>query len=186
MAKSFSLPGKLVSGSFITALVGLLPLLAKLFPSLEAIKHFDSAYYFYSTFVRGPFASLLGLDMQSNIVFSMVFDILIIWVALFLAINAFIYSEETNFLWGHIKKNYCYKEKDNLASSITKVLPKFLYAFMRTPIVCLQSIYSTVTTGNAWLTNSYITINLKQLAYFTLWLFAVASAILFVLTLFVV
>lgn len=186
MAVSISLPGKLVSGSFFTALVGIIPLLVKLFPSLETIKYFDSAYYFYSTFVRGPFAALLGIDVHSSFAFSIVFDTLIIWISLFLAINAFIYSEEPNFLWGHIKKNYCYNEKDGLATSVTKVLPKFLYAFIMTPIVCTQSIYYTLTTGNAWLTKSYITINLKKLAYFTLWLFVVAGAALFVLTQFVV
>lgn len=156
---------------------GVLGLLSVGFGLSENLPYVEKSASLYVSYVREPVTGALGL---SSSIFKFALDGLIIWLALFSAINAFVYRADGVFLWEHIGRNYCYVAGQSRWAQTVCRLPKYLWAALMTPIVCLFSIIATARTGNRFLRMAYLIVEPKAVAKYVYALLSI-SALIFTL-----
>ncbi|MFN0217850.1 MAG: hypothetical protein ACKVP4_03430 [Hyphomicrobium sp.] len=165
-----------LSGSGLFAgCVGLLSIFVSLSPALESLHHFKEAAELYAIYIRDPISKAFHLNTRTA---SVAFDVLVVWISTFVAVNAFVYRSDGTFLWRHIGQNYCYKDRQSFVSQFACRLPKYLWAFLMTPIVCLASVFATARTGNTHLQMAYVIVEPKTVATYLVTLFAIPTVLL--------
>lgn len=161
-------------GGLLAGAISLLPLIASTVPAVESLHQFHEAFHLYSTYVRAPLLRSLPIDGTSVLVI----DVTLLWLALFAAINAYVYKADGNFLWKHIGTNYCYRAPQEPLVQILCRLPKFAWAFLMTPVVCMMAILTSVRTGRSHLTMAYITIEPHAVAKFLVAMVAIPTIVI--------
>lgn len=162
-------------GGLFAGSVGLLSIFASLAQALESFHHIKEAAELYLVYVRGPVLNALGLNTVQA---SISFDVLVVWLATFAAVNALIYRSEGTFLWHHIGQNYCFRTRQTFFPQLACRIPKLIWAFLMTPFVCLASIYTTARTGNTHLRMAYLTVEPKALSKYVVVIIAIPTVLL--------
>ncbi len=170
------------SGGFIAGVFAVLSILTKAGGGLEAFKEFHQAFESYARYIRAPVGRALGLE--SIPIGMYVLDALILWIGLFLAINAFVQRYDGLFLWGHIGRGYCYRQKQTALSQARCIIPKLVFAFLATPWVCVVAVWASIVRGQSAVTMAYMTVEPTPVARYLSTLFGIPAAILAIASLF--
>lgn len=133
-----------------------LPLLARLFGSERLLQ-------LYNALIRKTlFKVVLGTD--STLPWSSVWiDMLVLWLALFVAVNVFVYKNEGDFLWGHIRKNYCATAARRSTGVGWCTAWKWVFAFVVLPYACLRIFAAAVGSRQSLHTSCFITLDPDEL-----------------------
>jgi hypothetical protein len=161
----------LAGGGFVAGVFGLLSILTR----FDSLKDFKDALGVYIKYVREPLAKGLGLDILPLAGYGL--DVIVVWAALFMAINAFVQQHDGLFVWGYIRRSYCFRERQTFAAQTLCVLPKFGLAFLATPLVCIIAIWSSIVRGQPSITMAYMTVEPKVVARYLSALFGTPALI---------
>jgi hypothetical protein len=170
----------IAGGSLLTGILAIFSILIRATPAIDTLKDYKDALDIYAKYVRTPMARSLSLDATHYLSYGL--DIVILWCALFAAINAFVQRDDGLFVWGHIARCYCFKEKQTFLAQTRCVVPKLLIAFLAAPIVCTIATWSRVTTGEPSITMAYMTVDPKIVARYLCALFGVPALIIVALS----
>ena len=170
-----------MGGSLLTGILTILSLLMRATPAIDTLKDYKDAFDLYAKYIRTPIMTYLGLNSTHHLSYAL--DITIIWFALFASINAFVQRTDGLFVWGHIARTYCFREKNTLLAQITSVTPKFLIAFLAAPLVCIVATWSRIITGSASITMAYMTIEPKIVARYLCAFFGIPALLVAMLSL---
>lgn len=166
-------------GGLVAGAIGLMSLVAHTTVFFESLHHYKEALDLYTNYVRLPLLQAAGLTEVP----ALAIDVAVVWLALFAAINAFVFRADGNFLWGHIGHNYCFQSKQTWLGKVQCRLPKFIWAFLMTPIVCILAGASNLLTGRTYFTMAYITLQTTAVAKYFAGLFAISALALAALAL---
>ena len=95
-----------------------------------------------------------------------------------IAVNAFIFRADGTFLWGHIGQNYCFRSKQTPVGQLVCRLPKFVLAFVLTPLVCVLAAVVSLLSGRTYFTMAYVTLHTTTVAKYLVALFAISTLVL--------
>jgi hypothetical protein len=172
--------------TLIGGAVSILSIAVRLHPALESVKHLKESIDLYGQYIRRPImqglSRMTGLEFAS-LVAGTAIDLLVFWVMFFIAVNAFIYKYERNFLPGHISRSYCQLTSRNPISRAACVAPKLVTAFLAAPIVC--SVYALTkfrAPRERLYSAAYLTIQPRTIFGYLLALFGGVALILLVST----
>lgn len=155
--------------------LGLLSLAASAAPAFEAVHYLKEAAELYARHIRDPLFEALGLTSRYA---PFLLDIAVLWIGTFAAVNAFIYKVDGTFVWGHVGHNYCFRNRQTALAQFLCRAPKFMWAFLLTPLVCLMSIYAVARTGHSHLTMAFVTVNPKLVAKYLVALVAIPAVLI--------
>ena len=157
-------------------MLSILSLFVKMSLSIELLKDFKDALQLYTKYLRAP--AIKGLGVDSIPLASYALDGAVLWLALFLAINAFVQKIDGLFVSGHIGRGYCFRAKQTFIPLACCTLPKFIIAFLATPVVCTLAVWAHIVLGQASITMAYMTVEPKSVARYILALFGIPALII--------
>jgi hypothetical protein len=146
----------------VTAFGSLCTLAIQTIPALKSVKSLHEAFDAFSHVYR-PILAALNIDTAFGVI---VFNIVLLWSAVFVAIHAFIASHEGTSVWRHIQINSCGLKRQTAGILLLCTLPKFVVAFLTGPLVCVMAIYSSIVSGTRLLSMSYLTVDPKIVTHY--------------------
>lgn len=152
----------------------MLPLIGHAAAFVESLHQYKEALHLYTSYVRLPLLRAVGLETAPTFAV----DVAVLWLALFAAVNAFILSADGMFLWGHIGHHYCLRTKQTRLARVLCRLPKYLWAFLLTPLVCFLAAIASLMSGRTYITLAYVTVHTTTVAKFLAALFAISTLVL--------
>ena len=165
--------------AFCASALSLLPVIAHFVPTLESAREYQEALHLYSKYLRLPVAGIVANITGSHISLYAI-DLVFFWVAIFVAVNIFIWRSDDGLLvWGHIKRNGCFTAGRGFLATSICTLPKFLVAFALAPFVCVAAMISRIWTHRSMMTMANITVDPGEVGrYFGLFVAAPVFLIL--------
>ncbi len=140
------------------AAVSILMLALTAVPKLAELAELHQVLAVYQEHVREPLVRVVlgpnvSLPWASGLV-----DAFALWASLFVAINAFVYRHEDHTLWGHIRRNYCSRERVGFSTTLC-TLSKYLGTFAATPYVLLSTTISSIRSPHTLFTCCWVTLD---------------------------
>ena len=146
-------------GSLLAAALALIPILADFIPALNNIKEFDDAFHLYGAWVRAPLLAGIAHVSGADVQWPILIDLFVFWVGIFFAVNVFIHQQDGLLVWGHIRHNSCFVAPSNFLGQIFCTLPKYVVAFLLSPLIYLTAVWAAFWTGRNEVTMGYVTID---------------------------
>jgi hypothetical protein len=140
------------------AAISILMLALAAAPRLAELVELHQVLRVYQDHIRGFLVrTLLGPEAALPWAGGLI-DAMALWISLFVTINIFVYVHEGQLLWGHIADNYCSFERRGIRTALC-VTPKFLLAFIATPVVLLATSVSSLRSSRTLFTFCYVTLD---------------------------